>query len=84
VEAAARADDGRFDCYVEAARASGFWAGTASLDRVLAGVREVAVTRETLPEYFSYDYFQYWSQNPLAFLSAPTLPEKAVRDHMAN
>lgn len=84
VEAVARADDDRFACYVEAARSAGFWAGTASLDRVLAGVREAAVSRETLPDYLSYDYFQYWSQNPLAFLSAPILPEKAVRDHVAD
>jgi hypothetical protein len=84
VEAAARAEDGRFASYVEAARGAGFWAGTASLERVLAGVRESAVSRETLPDYLSYDYFQYWSQNPLAFLSAPILPEKAVRDHVAN
>jgi hypothetical protein len=84
VEAAARAGDDRFTQYVEAARRTGFWAGTASLDHVLTGVREAAISRETLPDYLSYGYFQYWSQNPLAFLSAPILPEKAVGHYVAN
>lgn len=83
VEKACGAGDSRFDHYVDAARNAGFWAGTGSLDRMLAGARDSAITRDSLPDFLSYDYFQYWSQNPLSYLAAPVLPEKAVRDHMA-
>ena len=82
VEQACGAADSRFDRYVEAARNAGFWAGTGSLDRMLAGARASAITPDSLPDFLSYDYFQYWSQNPLTYLSAPLLPHKAVRKNV--
>ena len=80
IEAAIGARDSRFDVYIEGATRAGFWAGTASLDRLVGGVKSSAVSTATLPEYLSYDYFQYWSQNPLSVMAAPVLPEKAICD----
>jgi hypothetical protein len=81
LEALAGPSDHRFESYVQAAASAGFWAGT-SLQRVVTGARNAVIVHENLPEFLSYDYFQYWSQNPLSILPPPLLPEKAVRDHV--
>ena len=73
VESATRARDGRFDGYVQAAARAGYWGGTGTLERVVLGARNGRISRDTLPDYFSYDYFQYWSQNPLSVVASPLL-----------
>lgn len=84
VEAAAGASRDRFAFYVENAKASHYWAGNASLDRVVTGARGNAISAMTLANYFSLDYCQYWSQNPLSFLDSPILPSKTVGDHVVH
>ena len=37
---------------------------------------------QMLLENYSFDYHQYWSQNPLDFLPAHALSKLAIPDHM--
>jgi tetratricopeptide (TPR) repeat protein len=68
-----------FQKYLEVASSSGFWGGRNSLARIEdAGRKRVAID-DVIP-FFSFDFFQYWSQNPLSVLSPSTLPEKTERN----
>lgn len=82
IEALAKSEDSRFSTYYLGAKNCGFWPGAEALEQLGQGKADAAITCETLTEYFSYDYFQYWSQNPLAVLPPPILPIKAVSDNM--
>jgi hypothetical protein len=75
VEAATGMRDGRFEAYAQAAAHAGYWGGGGSLDHVAAGATTRAITPDTLPDYLSYDYFQYWSQNPLSVVAVPLLAQ---------
>ncbi|HEY0141038.1 MAG TPA: hypothetical protein VGF48_09085 [Thermoanaerobaculia bacterium] len=75
VEAMSGVAGNRFDLYVRAAANAGFWAGT-SLERVITAASSALITSDSLTAFFSYDYFHYWSQNPLSVVSLPALPEQ--------
>lgn len=73
VEAATGRRDGRFEAYTQATARAGYWGGGGSLDRLTSGAAAGAVTPASLPDFLSYDYFQYWSQNPLSVVAVPLL-----------
>lgn len=66
-------DRAKFDDYACSISTCGYSERT-SLDHVIQGARIGDITSKTLPQYFSYDFFQYWSQNPLTVYSPPALP----------
>ncbi|HEX2076256.1 MAG TPA: hypothetical protein VHG08_01055 [Longimicrobium sp.] len=75
VEAATGRRDGRFEAYVQATAHTGYWGGGGSLNHVMSGAAAGAITPEVLPDFLSYDYFQYWSQNPLSVVAVPLLAQ---------
>jgi hypothetical protein len=82
IEAAAGGNERRLARYLDAAAECGYWGGGSSLQRVRQGMADGRITTATLRDYLSYDYFQYWSQNPLSVLASPVLPEQAERHHV--
>jgi tetratricopeptide (TPR) repeat protein len=75
VEAATARNDARFADYAQAAARTGYWAGAGSLDHFMSAAASGTITPQTLPDFLSYDYFQYWSQNPLSIVSVPLLAQ---------
>lgn len=65
-------DGVRFDEYVRSVSICEY-SERSSLYRVIHGAKTGNITPKTLPAYFSYDFFQYWSQNPLTLYSPSTL-----------
>lgn len=66
-------DRTKFDEYVRSISMCGYSEHT-SLDHVIRGANISDITLKTLPQYFSYDFFQYWSQNPLTLYTPSALP----------
>lgn len=73
VEAAIGRRDNHFEAYTRAAADAGYWGAKESLSYVASGASTGAISPNTLPDYLSYDYFQYWSQNPLSVVAVPLL-----------
>ncbi len=61
---------------------SGFEPGLAQLELLKILVDGGHLSPQMLLENYSFDYHQYWSQNPLDFLPAHALSKLAIPDHM--
>jgi len=68
----------QFNDYINAASRSNYWGGRDSLNRLIEDAASGKIRPDVLPYYFSYDFFQYWSQNPLAIFSPSSLPYEAI------
>lgn len=60
--------------YLNMARQSGFDSDRRQLDDLETSLNDNDITPENIIDYFSYDHFQYWSQNPLSVIAQPNLP----------
>lgn len=75
-------DTERFRSLVSDAVSLNYWGGRSELDRVIHGTKNGELNLDTLPSYLSYDFFQYWSQNPLSIFSSASLPQEAKRNYV--
>jgi len=59
--------------YLVMARQSGFDGDKHQLNELESSLRNGDINSENIIDHFSYDYYQYWSQNPLSVISQPNL-----------
>jgi tetratricopeptide (TPR) repeat protein len=82
IEAAANDLGDVFRAYVRNARGAEFWPGENHLTNVITAADLGQIQPSTVSKYFTFDFLQYWSQNPMSVVTLPTLSGHAECDNM--